>query len=63
MERGTLDGDGVSHSAKVAWRALALLQTEIEESLDEEERKAERLSRDDNEKRESEYYRNLGLRR
>lgn len=30
MERGTLDTDGVRHSAKVAWRALALLQTEIE---------------------------------
>ena len=31
IERGTLDTDGVRHSAKVAWRALALLQTEIEE--------------------------------
>ena len=30
MERGTLDTDGQRHSAKVAWRALALLQTEIE---------------------------------
>lgn len=30
LERGTLDSDGVRHSAKVAWRALALLQTEIE---------------------------------
>lgn len=30
MERGTLDTDGVRHSAKVAWRALALLQKEIE---------------------------------
>lgn len=29
-ERGTLDADGVRHSAKVAWRALALLQREIE---------------------------------
>jgi len=29
-QRGTLDTDGVSHSAKVAWRALALLQKEIE---------------------------------
>jgi hypothetical protein len=28
--RGTLDTDGVPHSAKMAWRALALLQTEIE---------------------------------
>ncbi len=30
MQRGTLDSDGVRHSAKVAWRALALLQKEIE---------------------------------
>jgi hypothetical protein len=29
-QRGTLDSDGVRHSAKVAWRALALLQLEIE---------------------------------
>ena len=28
--RGTLDTDGQRHSAKVAWRALALLQIEIE---------------------------------
>lgn len=30
LERGTLDTDGCAHTAKVAWRALALLQTEIE---------------------------------
>lgn len=30
VERGTRDSDGGRHSAKVAWRALALLQTEIE---------------------------------
>lgn len=30
VERGTLDTDGISHSAKVAWRALALLQEELE---------------------------------
>lgn len=30
LQRGTLDTDGVRHSAKVAWRALALLQREIE---------------------------------
>ncbi|UDL89826.1 DUF5664 domain-containing protein [Mesorhizobium sp. PAMC28654] len=30
-DRGTLDTDGGRHSAKVAWRALALLQTEIED--------------------------------
>lgn len=28
--RGTLDSDGVRHTAKVAWRALALLQEELE---------------------------------
>lgn len=30
IQRGTLDTDGLRHSAKVAWRALALLQKEIE---------------------------------
>lgn len=30
MDRGTLDTDGLSHSVKVAWRALALLQEELE---------------------------------
>lgn len=30
IDRGTMDTDGVSHTVKVAWRALALLQTEIE---------------------------------
>lgn len=30
LERGKLDVDGHRHSAKVAWRALALLQKEIE---------------------------------
>lgn len=30
MERGTRDTDGLRHTAKVAWRALALLQREIE---------------------------------
>lgn len=30
-QRGTLDTDGVPHSAKMAWRALALLQKELEE--------------------------------
>ncbi len=31
MERGTVDIDGTRHSAKVAWRALALLQQELED--------------------------------
>lgn len=30
LERGTMDDDGLTHSAKLAWRALALLQLEIE---------------------------------
>lgn len=30
LEHGTIDTDGVRHSAKVAWRALALLQKELE---------------------------------
>lgn len=35
MEAGTLDTDGVRHSAKVAWRALANLQKEIERDANE----------------------------
>ena len=31
VERGTRDTDGMRHSAKMAWRALALLQKEIEQ--------------------------------
>lgn len=30
IEAGTVDEDGIRHSAKVAWRALALLQEEME---------------------------------
>lgn len=30
VQRGSLDTDGIRHSAKVCWRALALLQKEIE---------------------------------
>lgn len=30
IERGKDDVDGIPHSAKVAWRALALLQEELE---------------------------------
>lgn len=32
IERGTTDTDGLRHSAKLAWRALALLQIEIEKA-------------------------------
>lgn len=30
LQRGTTDTDGIRHSAKMVWRALALLQKEIE---------------------------------
>lgn len=30
LESGTVDSDGVRHTAKLAWRALALLQEELE---------------------------------
>ena len=33
LERGSLDSDGIRHTAKMAWRALALLQKEIEEEF------------------------------
>lgn len=36
IERGMKDTDGVRHSAKVAWRALALLQIELEAARDKE---------------------------
>ena len=29
IQRGKMDSDGIRHSAKMAWRALALLQKEI----------------------------------
>jgi hypothetical protein len=31
IDRGSRDADGMRHSAKLAWRALALLQTELEQ--------------------------------
>lgn len=34
MERGTVDEDGVRHMTKTVWRAMALLQLEIEEARD-----------------------------
>ncbi len=30
LERGTVDIDGIRHSTKVAWRAMALLEKELE---------------------------------
>lgn len=32
IERGKIDSDGQRHSAKVAWRSLALLQKELEDA-------------------------------
>ena len=32
IEAGTIDSDGIRHSAKEAWRALANLQKELEQS-------------------------------
>ncbi len=37
LDRGTMDDDGIRHSTKIAWRALALLQTEIENAQDSTE--------------------------
>lgn len=34
LQRGTIDTDGTRHSAKMVWRALALLQKEIESERD-----------------------------
>ena len=39
LDHGTLDTDGIRHSAKVAWRSLALLQREIESERRVEESK------------------------
>lgn len=41
VERGTIDTDGGRHSAKAAWRALALLQEEIEAEKAAAEAKAD----------------------
>lgn len=37
MERGSYDSDGQRHTAKVAWRALAMLQKELEADAEERE--------------------------
>jgi len=41
VDRGGLDIDGLRHTAKIAWRALALLQTELEAQAKLEARVAE----------------------
>lgn len=33
MEAGTIDDDGIRHSTKIAWRALASLQKELENEV------------------------------
>lgn len=35
MEAGAIDSDGIRHSTKVVWRALAALQKEIEQAQEE----------------------------
>lgn len=35
IDRGSRDSDGMRHSAKLVWRALALLQTELENETKE----------------------------
>lgn len=44
LQRGTIDKDGVPHSVKMAWRALALLQKELEENPGSIESKPESIS-------------------
>ena len=34
LQRGTVDSDGIRHSAKMVWRALALLQKELEAEME-----------------------------
>jgi len=36
MEAGTIDTDGMRHSAKVAWRALSNLEKELEAALEKQ---------------------------
>jgi hypothetical protein len=44
MQRGTLDTDGVRHSVKMAWRALAVLQKEIESENSRGSKRVRRMS-------------------
>jgi hypothetical protein len=34
LDAGTVDVDGMRHSAKLAWRAMAALETELESELE-----------------------------
>lgn len=42
LQRGSLDTDGTRHSAKMVWRALALLQKELEADTKAERRISDR---------------------
>lgn len=39
MEAGTIDTDGIRHSTKVCWRALANLEKELEKELENAKQK------------------------
>ena len=41
IDRGLMDTDGVRHATKVAWRALALLETELGEVYEVQEMRRE----------------------
>ena len=43
VERGGTDTDGILHSAKLAWRALAILQLEMEAAGAPKARRAKNL--------------------
>lgn len=47
LTRGQVDADGIRHSAKMAWRALALLQKEIEQELEQDQDNGAGGSRDE----------------
>jgi hypothetical protein len=45
LQRGTLDTDGLRHTAKLVWRSLALLQKEIEDEQDKKNKAKKRPNR------------------
>lgn len=45
LDAGTFDSDGVRHSAKVAWRALAQLEKEIEKERETKDIKKAEVGR------------------
>ena len=56
MEVGTIDTDGIRHSAKVCWRALANLQKELENILHLQTRARENRQSNTTAKRKRLYY-------